>query len=431
MPPKKRKASTAPAASSASSTSAKKARIDGTSNIPDPIPAPNRSLTGRPKRTSVSEPVYRLANRPSSTTAAQNDNAPPSAEVPVKRRGRPAKTTTTHPTTVSPAPASKKGTLENYGAASTTATPATVTANPRARSVIRQKTASVPAAKRGRKPKASASVHTGPARPISDSEDVSTTAVNENARKANVEDMEILDHGIQYWLMKAEPESRIEKGHDVKFSIDDLAARSEPEGWDGVRNPVARNNMRAMRKGDLAFFYHSNCAVPGVAGIMRIVAEHSVDESAFDPDHPYYDPKSDREKPKWELVHVEFVKRFDNFVTLKELKSFAKTGGALENMQMLKQSRLSVSSVRPEEWRFILNLAGEPTSLGRGAGKDRQESGVDGGEYDTTGTGDGDVDGNSDAVNGLAGGVGLGITGADATGTSEMNFKAHRQWKRP
>lgn len=136
--------------------------------------------------------------------------------------------------------------------------------------------------------------------------------------------------------------------------------------------------MRAMRKGDLAFFYHSNCAVPGVAGVMRIVAEHSVDESAFDPDHPYYDPKSDREKPKWELVHVEFVKKFDKIVTLKELKSYALNGGVLENMQTLKQSRLSVSVVKPEEWRFILNVAGEKPSLGHGSSRDGYESDVDG-----------------------------------------------------
>ena len=249
------------------------------------------------------------------------------------------------------------------------------------------------------------------------------------------EDLETLDHDIQYWLMKAEPDSRIEKGHDVKFSIDDLAARTEPEGWDGklktswtlsqitaqrdilimhtgVRNPAARNNMRAMRKGDLAFFYHSNCTVPGIAGVMRIVQEHSVDESAFDPEHPYYDPKSDREKPKWELVHVEFVKKFGKLVKLRELKSFSKSGGALENMQTIKLSRLSVSAVTPQEWRFILDLAGEPATLGHGDAMGGYESDVDG-EGDATAT-----ETAGGGVNGLDhlddGGVGLGITGAPA-----------------
>ncbi|KAL2369740.1 hypothetical protein RJZ57_005846 [Blastomyces gilchristii] len=167
------------------------------------------------------------------------------------------------------------------------------------------------------------------------------------------------DDTKSYWLMKAEPESRIEKGIDVRFSIDDLRGASEPEPWDGVRNPTARNNMRAMKKGDLAFFYHSNCKVPGIAGIMEIVREHSVDESAFDPAHPYYDPKSNRENPKWELVHVEFRRKFRDLITLAELKSFAKPGGPLENMQMMKQSRLSVSAVNGKEWKFIMGLAGE------------------------------------------------------------------------
>ena len=129
------------------------------------------------------------------------------------------------------------------------------------------------------------------------------------------DDVEDEDTDRQYWLMKAEPESRIEKGRDVKFSIDDLAAKTEPEAWDGefhlysscnrktldsrltyyrcqkpfgfvdlytlefmFSNPeTARNNMRAMMKGDLAFFYHSNCKIPGIAGIMEIVQEHSID----------------------------------------------------------------------------------------------------------------------------------------------------------
>ena len=144
--------------------------------------------------------------------------------------------------------------------------------------------------------------------------------------------------------------------------------------------------MRAMRVGDLAFFYHSNCKVPGVAGVMRIVEEHSIDMSAFDPDHPYYDAKSDRDNPKWELVKVEFVKKFDELVTLRELRSFAGEGGALENMQMLRQGRLSVSSVQPAEWRFILDCADEPHSIG-------QPDRADGYESETDGETEGQLDG--------------------------------------
>ncbi|RAL15990.1 DUF55-domain-containing protein [Aspergillus homomorphus CBS 101889] len=167
------------------------------------------------------------------------------------------------------------------------------------------------------------------------------------------------DSGPSYWLMKAEPDSRMEKGVDVKFSIDDLRARTKPEAWDGVRNPVAQKHIRGMKKGDQAFFYHSNCRVPGIAGIMEIVQEHSVDESAFDPKHPYYDAKSKRESPKWHAVHVEFRRKFKNLVTLTELKKHASPGGPLANLQLVKQSRLSVSSLSPAEWEFILGLAEE------------------------------------------------------------------------
>ncbi|KAL8802426.1 MAG: hypothetical protein Q9200_006587 [Gallowayella weberi] len=162
--------------------------------------------------------------------------------------------------------------------------------------------------------------------------------------------------GPSYWLMKAEPESRLEKGKEVKFSIDDLMNADEPEAWDGIRNPVARNNMRAMMKGDQVFFYHSNCKPPGIVGTMEIVGEHSVDESAFDEEHPYFDPKSTRENPKWCVVHVEFRSKFPEMVTLKELQRYAKPGGVLENMQMLKLPRLSVSQVSEKEWKFIHTL---------------------------------------------------------------------------
>jgi predicted RNA-binding protein with PUA-like domain len=140
--------------------------------------------------------------------------------------------------------------------------------------------------------------------------------------------------------------------------------------------------MKEMKQGDYAFFYHSNCKVPGVVGVMEIVKEHSVDgsiacssvpvetftdlclfvcliESAFDPKHPYYDPKSSRDTPKWVVVHVEFRHKFDKQVTLSDLKEHAQPGKGLENLQTLKQSRLSVSSVTPAQWKYILQLAGQ------------------------------------------------------------------------
>ncbi|KAJ4387561.1 hypothetical protein N0V93_008156 [Gnomoniopsis smithogilvyi] len=163
--------------------------------------------------------------------------------------------------------------------------------------------------------------------------------------------------GRQYWLMKAEPETRYENGVDVSFSIDDLAARKEPEPWDGIRNYVARNNLRAMKKGDLAFFSHSNCKEPGIVGIMEIVREHEPDLSAHNPKSAYYDAKSTAADPKWSIVHVEFRRKFDAPVTLKEMRTHAGPGGPLADMQMMKQSRLSVSKVSGEEWAFLMGLA--------------------------------------------------------------------------
>ncbi|KAF2454304.1 PUA-like domain-containing protein [Lineolata rhizophorae] len=160
----------------------------------------------------------------------------------------------------------------------------------------------------------------------------------------------------RYWLMKAEPEPRTEKGVPVNFSIDDLQAATRPEPWDGVRNFVARNNILAMEKGDLVFFYHSNCKVPGIVGTMEIVEKASADETAFDSTSPYYDAKSTRENPRWFAVGVKFRSKLANIITLTDLKRFAKPGGVLEHMQLLKQSRLSVSQVTKAEWDFIRRL---------------------------------------------------------------------------
>ena len=160
-----------------------------------------------------------------------------------------------------------------------------------------------------------------------------------------------------YWLLKAEPLPRYENGVNVAFSISDLRACTKPEPWGGVRNPQARNNMQAMRKGDLGFFYHSNAKPSGVVGILRVVEEAKVDETAFDPKDPYYDKKSDPENPKWYCVGVEFVREFDEVVDLHKIKDFAKDGGPLKDMQLVTNSRLSVCKVRKEEWDFILGLA--------------------------------------------------------------------------
>ncbi|KAK7731853.1 hypothetical protein SLS63_005149 [Diaporthe eres] len=175
---------------------------------------------------------------------------------------------------------------------------------------------------------------------------------------ATTEPKEVKDPSRQYWLMKAEPESRFENGVDVRFSIDDLAAKSEPEPWD------ARNNLRAMKKGDLAFFYHSNCKEPGIAGTMEVVQEHSPDLTAHDPKCPYYDPKSKPSDPKWSVVYVEFRSKFPVPIGLKELRAMGESGGPLQGMQMLKQSRLSVSRVSADEWEHLVGVAEEKAQAG-------------------------------------------------------------------
>jgi predicted RNA-binding protein with PUA-like domain len=175
-----------------------------------------------------------------------------------------------------------------------------------------------------------------------------------------------------FWLLKAEPLPRYENGVNVAFSIDDLRACTAPEPWSGVRNPQARNNMQAMRAGDLGFFYHSNAKPSGVVGVLRIVEEAKVDETAFDAADPYYDAKSRREEPKWFCVGVEFVRKFEEVVDLKTIKGFAGEGGELRELQLVTNSRLSICRVRRDEWEFILGLAGEKEA-GEGEGKDASD----------------------------------------------------------
>lgn len=153
---------------------------------------------------------------------------------------------------------------------------------------------------------------------------------------------------MNYWLMKSEP--------DV-FGIDDLAkARGKTDCWDGVRNYQARNMMRdQMRHGDLAFFYHSNCPEPGIVGIMKIEREGYPDHTAFDPNDPHFDPKSDPENPRWYMVDVRFLRKFTRTIPLAELKSHADS--KLKGMQLLRRgNRLSVMPVTKKQWNFILSL---------------------------------------------------------------------------
>ncbi|KAK3110256.1 hypothetical protein LTR53_015634 [Teratosphaeriaceae sp. CCFEE 6253] len=165
----------------------------------------------------------------------------------------------------------------------------------------------------------------------------------------------------RFWLMKAEQEDREETAHNgavinTKFTIDDLRAKTAPELWDGVRNVVAAKNMRAMRKGDLAFFYASGGKrgrTPGIVGIMEVMseAEHDVTTAA---EGAYGYVADEKTRGKWCVVGVEYRKKLSTPVSLKELQQHRDVGGKLEGMQLFRQSRLSVAQVKPEEWRFIV-----------------------------------------------------------------------------
>jgi predicted RNA-binding protein with PUA-like domain len=154
---------------------------------------------------------------------------------------------------------------------------------------------------------------------------------------------------MNYWLMKSEPST---------FGIDDLAkARNKTTGWDGVRNFQARNYLRdEMKKGDLAFFYHSSCAVPGIAGIVTVVREGYPDPSAFIKGDDHYDADSDPDKPRWYSLDVKLERKFDRIVTLEELRRHEK--GKLKNMIVLKRgNRLSITPVTHSQFEFITSLA--------------------------------------------------------------------------
>ncbi|XP_059123524.1 thymocyte nuclear protein 1 isoform X1 [Peromyscus eremicus] len=164
-----------------------------------------------------------------------------------------------------------------------------------------------------------------------------------------------------YWLMKSEPESRLEKGVDVKFSIEDLKAQPKQIAcWDGVRNYQARNFLRAMKLEEEAFFYHSNCKQPGIVGLMKIVKEAYPDHTQFEKNNPHYDPSSKEDNPKWSMVDVQFVRMMKRFISLDELKTYHQahkaTGGPLKNMTLFTRQRLSVQPLTREEFDFVLSL---------------------------------------------------------------------------
>ena len=153
-----------------------------------------------------------------------------------------------------------------------------------------------------------------------------------------------------YWLMKSEP---------YVYSIDDLK-KEKQACWEGVRNFKARNNMREMKMGDGVFFYHSNANPKAIVGITRVCKEAYPDFTQFDRKHKYYEKRATKEKPYWDMVDIEFVKKFDEPWSLEMLREVAE----LENIALLKKGqRLSVQTVTADEWRTICKLAGASSKV--------------------------------------------------------------------
>jgi predicted RNA-binding protein with PUA-like domain len=150
---------------------------------------------------------------------------------------------------------------------------------------------------------------------------------------------------MRYWLMKSEPE---------EFSID-ILARVGCEPWSGVRNYQARNYMmKDMRVGDGVLFYHSNTAIPGIAGLAEVASAAYPDPTQFLKKSDYYDPASRPDEPRWWLVDVAFKRKLSRLIALDELRANA---DRLDDFLLLRRgSRLSVLPVTAAQWKIILSL---------------------------------------------------------------------------
>ncbi len=145
--------------------------------------------------------------------------------------------------------------------------------------------------------------------------------------------------------MKSEPD---------EFSIDDLVrARGKTTSWFGVRNYLARNYMREMKVGERAFFYHSSCPEPGIAGIVEIAKLAHPDVTQFDAKSEYYDAKATPEEPRWFNVDVRLVEK-TRLVTLPEMRAEPALAGMIT---LQRGNRLSITPVTPAEWKAIVKLA--------------------------------------------------------------------------
>lgn len=354
-----------------------------------------RKKPGRPAKstTTTSQSVAKKPGRPSKSTAttsqtvAKKPGRPAKATVaapdPPKKRGRPARINSevaaeendelgdAEDDTAQAEPAKKRGRPAKKQVAVTQSTkrgrPAKATTDP-AEHPAEPDTPAPRKRHSGRTGGPTTKISTDAADAADQLEDELIDEVQRSVKKGGkgkptpgVKKQDDNETGKNYWLMKAEQVDRMETLKDgsqfnTKFTIDDLKAKGAPEPWEGVRNFVARNNMREMAQGDLAFFYASNGKFPGITGIVEIVQEHEPDFTVDDESSVgYVEPAKRGKENQWSLVHVGFLKKLSKPVTLKELQKYSGANGILQDMQLIKQSRLSVAKVSEKEWNFIVD----------------------------------------------------------------------------
>lgn len=158
---------------------------------------------------------------------------------------------------------------------------------------------------------------------------------------------------VRFWLFKSEPSA---------FGIDDLAqAKNQTAPWDGVRNYQARNFLRDdVQIDDLVLFYHSREEPLGIFGTMKVVNKGYPDFTAFDSTSKYFDPKSRPDQPRWYMVDVKLIQKFDRPISREQLENHETTAKMLV---MKRGMRLSIQPVTKAEWIAVHRLAGVPSSV--------------------------------------------------------------------
>lgn len=151
---------------------------------------------------------------------------------------------------------------------------------------------------------------------------------------------------VNYWLIKSEPDD---------YSIEDLA--EEEAGtklWKGIRTEQSNHILRdQVQTGDLALFFHNNCVASGIAGVVEVLSSGYPCPHQYQADSELYEPRATKACPIWYVIDIGLVKRFDHVLSVPKLKATP----VLQDMALLKKSRLAIQPVAPKEWEVIMKLA--------------------------------------------------------------------------